>query len=119
MITPNSPLIRRRKTLSRKQPQTRNEWVDHIKASTIHDGPHSERSTITAGPNEFIKIVIIREKNRLPYIMTCNVIRSDIREDRPIGRPAHIRLSATTMLQAKEEAVDRIRILLHHALSDL
>jgi hypothetical protein len=28
-------------------------------------------------------------------------------------------LSATTMQQAKEEAIDMVRILLHHALSDL
>jgi len=42
------------------------------------------------------------------YVMSCNI-------DTKMGR----RLTATNMTEAKSEAVDIVRILLHNILSDL
>lgn len=91
------------------------QWDDQIRLSDKNAGPIAERSRISAGPNSFITIVVTRESGSIFYVMECNVIC-----DRELFRsPSRITLSAATMQQAKEEAADRVRILLHHALSDL
>ena len=86
-------------------------WVDS--RAKDDSEPFAEQSVVRAGPGGFCTIKVYRPGSSRLYYMICNLIRN---ED---DTPHQELLSAVTMDQAKEEAVDRIRILLHHVLSDL
>lgn len=96
----------------RKNPEKKSEWVDHI-VPEDNDDVLAERSTLVAGPKNFIRIKVVRERNRLTYRMSCNLMRD------PVDEIMFHTLSAGNMKNAKEESIDMVRILLHNALSDL
>ena len=86
-------------------------WIDS-RAKDESD-PLAEESVVSAGPGGFCTVRVYRPGSSRLYYMDCNLIRN------PDDTHRQQLLSALTMGQAKEEAVDRIRILLHHVLSDL
>jgi hypothetical protein len=97
--------------MSRKQPsKKKSEWVD---TPSDHVYPSGEESTLIAGPRRFCVLRVFKHGSGQRYHLDCNLITSP---SMTIERQA---LSATNMQQAKEEAIDMVRILLHHALSDL
>jgi hypothetical protein len=94
------------------KPKRKSDWLDDIRHPS--DSPNLlEKSEIFAGPRQMVRITVTKEKKRMFYWMTCNIIRDA--DDQPVQNC----LSASTMAQAKEESIDMVRILLHHVLCDI
>ena len=89
--------------MSRREPMNQVRWEDLKPA-----GICSEQSMVAAGPKGICVINVFKLKKNDSYLLDCSMIK---------GAPK--RLSACTMLDAKQEAVDIVRILLHNILSDL
>lgn len=89
--------------MSRREPVNQVRWEDLKPAGILQ-----EQSMVSAGPNGVCVINVFKLKKNDSYLLDCNLIKS-----------APKRLSACTMLDAKQEAVDIVRILLHNILSDL
>jgi len=92
-------------TMSRREPMNQIKWEDF----ELHANSYfAEKVFVAAGPFGLCRITVFRRKSESKYVMICNL-------DTSLQRS----LSATTMHEAKSEAVDIVRILLHNILSDL
>jgi len=91
-------------TMSRREPINQIKWED----VNTKDMFVQELSQVNAGPEGICKFEVFKLKSDVQYLMHCSLIHKAPRK-----------LSATTMQDAKSEAVDIVRILLHNILSDL
>lgn len=90
--------------MSRREPVKQIKWEDiDTKGTTF-----KELCRVYPGPNELCGISVFRFHNTQEYMIDCNLLQ-----------PRQQSLTSTTMHDAKQEAVDIVRILLHNILSDL
>ena len=90
--------------MSRREPMNQVRWEDVDISGTLF----SELSRVYPGPNRACGISVFKLHKNHEYMIHCPLLQSP---------PS--RLTATTMLDAKQEALDIVRILLHNILSDL
>lgn len=93
----------RESAMSRREPMNQIRWED-LKSIGIL----KEHSFVKAGPNSECVIDVYKVKRNDSYLLDCNLLKGGTK-----------RLTATNMTDAKSEAVDIVRILLHNILSDL
>ena len=90
--------------MSRREPVNQIRWEDiDTKGTTF-----KELSRVYPGPNGACGISVFKLQKNQEYMIDCNLLQ-----------PRQCRLTATNMTDAKSEAVDIVRILLHNILSDL